>query len=118
MKCSPFIIVAWHGPPNDPFRSFDLLEKALFFLDREDKEVILIEITNCDFWDKAIDSDFNSIHPLNVYDLFSFKQLIQEPTRECLGCRTMINHIAANFERNIFHHGVIKVSLSDHYLVN
>ena len=57
------------------------------------------------------------MHLSNVYDLFSFKQLIQEPTRENLGSRTIIDHIATNVERNIGHHGVIRVSMSDHYLV-
>ena len=63
-----------------------------------------------------MDSDFNSIHLLNVYDLF-FKQLIQEPTRESLGRRTIIDYIATNFKRNVTHHGVIRVSMRDHYLV-
>ena len=53
----------------------------------------------------------------NVYDLFSFKQLTQEPTRENMGSRTIADHMATNFERNIGHHGVIRVSMSDHYLV-
>ena len=57
------------------------------------------------------------MHLSNVYDLFSFKQLIQEPTLENLGSRTIIDHIATNFERNRGHHGVIRVSMSDHYLV-
>ena len=57
------------------------------------------------------------MHISNVYDLSSFKQLIQEPTRERLESRTIIDHIATNFERNIGHHGVIRVFMSDHYLV-
>ena len=117
LKCRPFIIVAWYRPPSDPVISFDLLEKVLSSLDSEQNEIILIGDTNCDFSDKAIDSDYNSMHLSNVYDLFSFKQLIQEPTRENLGSRTIIDHIATNVERNIGHHGVIRVSMSDHYLV-
>ena len=57
------------------------------------------------------------MHISNVYDLSSFKQLIQEPTRARLESRTIIDHIATNFERNIGHHGVIRVFMSDHYLV-
>ena len=55
------------------------------------------------------------MHLSNVDDLFSFRQLIQEPTRENLGSRTIIVHIATNFEHNISHHGVIRISMSDHY---
>ena len=57
------------------------------------------------------------MHLSNVDDLFSFRQLIQEPTRENLGSTTIIVHIATNFEHNISHRGVIRVSMSDHYLV-
>ena len=78
---------------------------------------ILIGDGNCDFSDRAIDSDFNSIHLFHVYDLFSFKQLIHEPTQARLGSRAIVDHIATSFERNIIHHGVIRVSMSDHYLV-
>ena len=56
------------------------------------------------------------MHLSNVYYLF-FRQLIQESTWENLGRRTIIDHITTNFERNIGHHGVIKVSMSDHYLI-
>ena len=110
LKCRPFIIVAWYRPPSDPVISFDLLEKVLSSLDREEKEIVLIGDTNYDFPDKAIDSDYNSMHLSNVYDLFSFKQLIQEPTWETLGSRTIADHMATNYERNIGHHGVIRVS--------
>ena len=117
LRCRPIIIVAWYRPPSDPVSSFELLEKVLSFLDREDKEIILIGDTNCDFSDRAIDSDFYSINLLNICDLFSFKQPILEPTRESLGNKIIFDHIATNFQRNIIHHGVIRVSMSDHYLV-
>ena len=73
LKCRPFIMVAWYRPPSDPMSSFDLLEKVLSLLDRKGKEVILIGDTNCDFSDRVIDSDFNSIHLLNIYGLFFFQ---------------------------------------------
>ena len=117
LKCRPFLIVAWYRPPSDAVSSFDILEKVLSFLDREDKEVILIGDTSCHFSDRVIDSDYNSIHLSNFYDLFPFMQLIQEPTRESLGSKTIIDHIATNIERNIIHHGVIRIPRSDHYLI-
>ena len=83
----------------------------------QDKEIVLFGDVNYDFSDRTIDSDYNSMHLSNVYDLFSFKQSIQEPTRENLGSRTIIDHIATNFECNIGRHGVTWVSMSDHYLV-
>ena len=59
-KCRSFIIVAWYRPPSDPVSSFDLLERALSFLDRGDTEIILIKDTKYDFWERAIDSDYIS----------------------------------------------------------
>ena len=43
LKCRPFILVAWYGPPNDPFSSFDLLEKVLSLIGKT-KESSLLEI--------------------------------------------------------------------------
>ena len=70
LQCRPFIIVAWYRPPNDPVISFDLLEKVLSSLDREEKEIILMGDTNCDFSDKAIDSDYSSMHLSNFVIFF------------------------------------------------
>ena len=36
-KCRLFILVAWYRPPSEPVISFDLLEKVLSSLDREEK---------------------------------------------------------------------------------
>ena len=41
-KSKPFLVVAWYRPPSDPVDSFDKLEKALAFLDKEGKEIILL----------------------------------------------------------------------------
>ena len=78
LKCRPFLVVAWYRPPNDPVASFDKLEQILNFLDREDKEIILIGDTNCDFSqhnkEQPLDNN-NTKHICNIYELFSFKQL-------------------------------------------
>ena len=52
-----------------------------------------------------------------VYDLFSFKQLIQEPTRVSLTTSSLIDHIATKCPNNVVDSGVLQVSMSDHYLV-
>ena len=54
---------------------------------------------------------------VNSYDLFSFKQLIEEPTRLTLETATIIDHIATTYAGNIVESGVHKVSLSDHFMV-
>ena len=54
--------------------------------------------------------DYNSKHMLDLYELFSFKQLIEEPTRVTLNTSSIIDHIVKKS-------GVYEVSLSDHYMV-
>ena len=54
---------------------------------------------------------------VNSYDLFSFKQLVEEPTRVTLETATIIDHIATTYAVNIVESGVHKVSLSDHFMV-
>ena len=53
---------------------------------------------------------------LNIYELFSFKQLIEEPARLSL-IPLQIDHIAITHPQNTLKSGVHKISLSDHYMV-
>ena len=62
-------------------------------------------------------SDSNVRHLLNLYKLFSLKQIIKEPTRVTLTTSALIDHIATTFTDNIVDSGVQKVALSDHYMV-
>ena len=61
--------------------------------------------------------DYNLKHMLDLCELFSFKQLIEEPTRVTLNTSSIIDHIATTRARNIVKSGVYEVSLSDHYMV-
>ena len=118
-KSKPFLVVAWYRPPNDPVDSFNKLEKALAFLDKEGKEIILLGDTNFDLAKKSTDQelDNNAKHISSLYELFSSKQLIEEPTRVTLDTATVIDHVATTCPRNIIKSGVLEVSLSDHYMV-
>ena len=58
--------------------------------------------------------DNNSKHMLDLYELFSFKQLIEEPTRITLTTPSIIDHIATTRARNIVKSGEYEVSMSDH----
>ena len=55
---------------------------------------------------------------LNLYELFSFKQLIEDQTRITLATSSIIDHIATTCARNIVKSGVYETSLSDHYMVH
>ena len=114
-----FLILAWYRPPSDPVVSFDKLEKVLSFLDKEGKEIILLGDTNCDLTPEQAEQpiDNNSKHMLDLYELFSFKQLVEEPTRVTLTTSSIIDHIATTCARNIVKSGVHEVFMSDHYMV-
>ena len=66
-KSKPFLVAAWYRryrPPSNPVDSFDKLEKALAFLDKEGKEIIPIGDKNCDLAKKSSDKtlDNNAKH--------------------------------------------------------
>ena len=77
--------------------------------------MILMGDTNCDLSSGSPDS--NSRCTQNLYQLFSFKQLIDEPTRVTLTSSTLIDHIATTSIDYILESGVHKVSLSDHCMM-
>ena len=118
-KSKSFLVLAWYRPPSDPVASFDKLEKVLSFLDKEGKEIILLGDTNCDLTQKQAEQpmDNNSKNMLDLYELFSFKQLVEEPTRVTLTTSSIIDHIATTCPRNIVKSGVHEDSMSDHYMV-
>ena len=117
-KSKSFLVLAWYRPPSEPVGSFNKLEKALSFLDKEGKEIILGD-TNFDLIPKQAEQpiDNNLKHMLDLYELFSFKQLIGGPTRVTLTTSSIIDHIATTCARNIVKSGVHEISLSDHYMV-
>ena len=71
----PFLVVAWYRPPAKPVETFTKLEKNLDFFDRENKEILILGDTNCDFLKVSspeMDSNLagNSLDMSNIYDLF------------------------------------------------
>ena len=75
LKTKPFLVVAWYRPPCHPVDSFNKLGKALAFLDKESKEIILLGDKNYDLAKKPIDQkrDNNVKHISSLYELFSFQ---------------------------------------------
>ena len=54
---------------------------------------------------------------IDLYDVYGLKQLIKEPTRETLHTSTLIDHVVVNDPRNIVDSGILKITMSDHYMV-
>ena len=97
------LVLACYRPPNDPIRTFEKSENILSFLDTEGEEIILSRDTNCDLTKLIADQPIESHarHMSEVHDLYSFKQLIQEPTRARLPTSSLIDHIATTCPNTI-----------------
>ena len=119
LKCKPFLFPPWYRPPNDPVCTFHKFERVLSYLDKGNKEIILMGDINCDLSQECgrSPSDSNARHLLNLYQLFSLKQIIKEPIRVTLTISTLIDHIATTCTDSILDSGVHKVALRDHYMV-
>ena len=65
--------------------------------------MILIGDTNCDLTAKTAEQpvDNDSMHMLDLYRLFSFKQLTGEPTRVTVTTFSIIDHVSTTCARNI-----------------
>ena len=118
-RSKPYFAIAWYRPPSDLVGSFDKLERAHAYLDREGKEVILLGDTNCNFTktESAQVIDNNAKHMAKVFRLFNLVQLVEKPTRVTLKTATIIDHIATTCTRNSMKVGLREVSPSDHYMV-
>ena len=126
VRSAPFVILAWHRPPNEAVDNFRLLGKSLQCLDKEDKEIILLRYTNCDLLPESSDTDYSVLDTdlsphskrlTEVYERFGFHQLIKTATRETLTSSSLIDHIATTNKSNIVVSGVHQAGISDHYLV-
>ena len=49
MKAAPFLVMSWYRPPDASVEIFRHLEECLQVLDKENRDIILLGDTNCDF---------------------------------------------------------------------
>ena len=70
----------------------------------DNKELILLGDTNCDLFNRVagLITEGNAKHICNLYELFSFTQLIEELTRVTLSLATIIDHIAATCPKEYY----------------
>ena len=120
-RAASFVVLAWYRPPNVRFDIFNQEEECLQFLDREDREIILLGdiLPKYSKEGNANSNDLptHSLRLLEIYNLSGFHQLIESPTRETLITTSLIDHIATTSTTNIISSGIHKSSFSDHYLI-
>ena len=115
-KTKPFLLSTWYRPPNTSIDLLNKFENTLRLIDMEDKESIILGDFNCDILENNHKDQIT--HELNfITNLYQYQQLIDEPTRETIHSKTLIDHLYSNKKENIVLAGVSKISISDHYLI-
>ena len=120
-----YIVLCWYRPPteNTDINTFEALTRIIRKLDTEGKEIILTGDTNCDY---KKPKDCNTRKLKALYSEFQFEQLITDFTRvatktssngETSTTKTVIDHFSTNRPNLISSSGVIKIGMTDHYMV-
>ena len=120
-----YIVLCWYRPPteNTDVTTFEALTRIIKKLDAEGKEIILTGDTNCDY---KKPKDCNTRKLKLLYSEFQFEQLITEFTRvatktssngETYTTKTVIDHFSTNRPNFISCSGVIKIGMTNHYMV-
>ena len=79
-RAKPFLLVCWYRPPTCGVddEAFEKLTKVLSDLDKDEKEIILVGDTNCDFKDSK---NTNAKKLRMVYSEYHLEQMIKDYTR-------------------------------------
>ena len=87
-----------------------MVEKVILHLDKEGKET-MTSVT------LELPTDNNSNHTCSLYELYSIKQFIEQPTRAMLSRSSIVYHIATTSPSNKIGAGVHKRFMSDNCMV-
>ena len=121
-----YIVLCWYCPPTEgtDVSTFEALTKIIKKLDAEGKEIILVGDTNCDY---KKSKDCNTRKLKLIYSEFQFEQLIRDFKRvaattssnngEISTSKTIIDHFSTNRPKFISYSGVIKLGMTDHYMI-
>ena len=117
--------MCWYRPPTSGVddASFENLRDILRKVDKEEKEMILIGDTNCDFKNNQ---NANAKKLKTIYSEFQFTQLINNYTRVAITTneqneqkttKTLIDHFSTTSPRYILRADVLRIGMVDHYMV-
>ena len=121
----PFLVASWYRPPTSGVNeaSFEKLRETLKELDKEEKEIILIGDTNCDFKNNH---NGNVKKLKQIYAEFQFSQMINKYTgvavtsnerNEQRATKTLIDHFSTTSPKRILRADVLRIGMVDHYMV-
>ena len=101
-----------YRPPNSKVEFIDRFENFIDIVSREGKEMILLEDFNKNLLNEHKDIEWD-----NFVTSSGPSQLVCDLTRVTNTSSTLIDHIYTNFDENIAHVHVCKISISDHLAV-
>ena len=120
-----FHVICWYRPPTAcvDYAAFEELEKILKRLESDEKEIILIGDTNCDFKNNK---NANSKKLKSIYSEYQLEQLIKRYTRVAITTtelgeqkvsKTLIDHFSSINPNYIVEADVMEIGMIDHYLI-
>ena len=119
-------MISWYRPPTGKTdtASFENLRKFLKKLDRDEREIILVGDTNCDFKGSLLSSNAKKLQ--SVYAEYQIEQQIKAYTRVAINkganeqsciSHSLIDHFSTNKRKYILESGMIETLMVDHYMV-
>ena len=120
-----FFLACWYRPPISgvDIQAFEDLRNELKNLDQNEKEMILVDDTNCDF---RCNQNSNANKLKFISSEFQIEQLIKSYTRVAVAhtddgdptvSKTLIDHFSANKPNYILNVDIIETGMVDHYMI-
>ena len=121
-----FLVIAWYRPhtPATDNPCFEAFREVLKCLDSEDREIMLLGDTNCDF---KSSKNANAKQLRQLYSEYQLQQMITDYTRiavttdEAAGehstSKSLIDHFSTNRAKYIVMSGVVKLGMVDHHML-
>lgn len=113
-KQSDILINCIYRPPDATAEYFNVFVNNITSAEILNLPIIILGDFNIDY----SDPDSNLGNRLQIFeDIYQFKQLITNPTRETINSSTIIDHIFTNTIHKHSASGIVKTTLSDHYMI-
>ena len=120
-----FFLACWYRPPTSgvDIQAFEDLRNELKNLDQNEKEIILVGDTNCDF---KCNRNSNANKLKFIYSEFQLEQLIKSYARVAVThtddgdptvSKTLIDHFSTNKPNYILNVDIIETGMVDHYMI-
>ena len=84
-------------------------------LEAEGKEYHIVGDMNCNLLDTELNA--HSRRLVDIMDIYQLKQIIKEPTRVTNNTSSLIDLFVTNNPQKLKTSGVIRIGISDHYVI-